>query len=170
MLVDAFLEERDAQLIKVDIIDCWDTSEGDVPQQCDTGCFAEVVSYLDELVMQDPTRDTWDALVFPTPAVGEDPECQSLLLDYVPGELVNLEKMLPPLQFHIRSKLGQLICKAWGLHLEGVILVYDPIKDEPDWIPIEGCMNDLSQVEIASVNELSGLGLRPWERKMCGAP
>ena len=50
LLVDAFLEVTDAWLIEADIVDCWNTSEGDVPQQCDTGCFAEVVSYLDELV------------------------------------------------------------------------------------------------------------------------
>ena len=51
MLVDAFLEEMDAQLIEVDIVDCWDATEGDVLWQCDAGCFTEVVSYLDELVM-----------------------------------------------------------------------------------------------------------------------
>ena len=50
LLVDAFLEEMKVRLIKVDIIDCWDASEGDVLWQCDTGCFAEVLSYLDELV------------------------------------------------------------------------------------------------------------------------
>ena len=77
MLVDTFLEETDVQLIKADIVDCWDTSEGDVPQQCDTGCFAEVVSYLDELAMQPPTRDTWETLVFPMPMVGEDSRHQS---------------------------------------------------------------------------------------------
>ena len=89
MLVDVFLEEMDVQLIKADILDCWNTSKGDVLWQCDTGCFAEVVSYLDELMTQPPTRDTWDTLVFPVPTVGEDPRCQSLLLDYVPRQPVN---------------------------------------------------------------------------------
>ena len=48
--MDAFLEATDVRLIEADIVDCWNASEGDVPQQCDTGCFTEVVSYLDELV------------------------------------------------------------------------------------------------------------------------
>ena len=49
MLVDTFPEEMDVQLIEADIIDCWDATEGDIPWQCDAGCFTEVVSYLDEL-------------------------------------------------------------------------------------------------------------------------
>ena len=74
MSVDTFLEEMDAQLIEADIIDCWDASKGDVLQQCDTGCFAEVVSYLDELVTRPPTRETWDRTrllgMGPTPGGG----------------------------------------------------------------------------------------------------
>ena len=152
MLGDAFLEEMDVQLIEADIIDCWDATKGDTLWQCHTGCFAEAVSYLDELTMQTPTR-TWDALVFPDPMLGEDPGHQSHLLDYVPRQPVNLEKMLVSLWFHIQSESGEVICKARGLYLEGVILVYDPIKDEPDWIPIEGCMNDLSWAEITSAKD-----------------
>ena len=48
-MVDAFLGVTDVQLLEADIVDCWNASEGDVLQQCNTGCFAEVVSYLDEL-------------------------------------------------------------------------------------------------------------------------
>ena len=102
--------------------------------------------------------------------VGEDPGHQSLLLDYVLGQPVTLEKMLLPLQFRVRSELGELIYKAQDLHLEGAILVYNPVKDELDWIPIEECMNNLWQVEIASAKELSGLVLQPSEWKMCRAP
>ena len=91
LLVDAFLEVTDAWLVKADIIHCWNASEGDILQQCDTGCFTEVVSYLDELTTQPPTWDTWDALVFPMPTEGEDPRCHSLILDYVPRQPVNLE-------------------------------------------------------------------------------
>ena len=112
LLVDAFLEVTDARLIEADIIDCWNTCEGDVPQQCDTGCFTEVVSYLAKLTTRTPTRDTWDALVFPVPMEGEDPRHQSLILDYVPGQPVNLEKLLLPLQFQVKYESGELICKA----------------------------------------------------------
>ena len=73
-----FLEVTDVRLLKADIVDCWNTSEGDVPQQCDTSCFSEVVSYLDKLVTRPQTRDTWDALVFPMPAEGKDPGCRGL--------------------------------------------------------------------------------------------
>ena len=100
------------------------------------------------------------------PVEGEDTRHQSLLLDYIPGQPVNLEKFLLPLWFRIRSESGEFICKAWGLCLEGAILVYDPIKDQPDLIPIEGCMNDLSWAETMSMKELSELVLRPWEWQM----
>ena len=76
-LVDAFLEEMDVQLIEKDIIDCLDATKGDVPWQCDAGYLAEVVSYLDKLVMGPPTGDTWDVLIFPAPVVREDPGHQS---------------------------------------------------------------------------------------------
>ena len=79
-----------AQLVKADIVDCWYAYAGDIPWQSDTGCFADMISYLDELVTCQPMRHTWDALVFPAPTVGEDPKCQSLQLDYVPRQPVNL--------------------------------------------------------------------------------
>ena len=164
LLVDAFLEEMSAQLVKADMVDCWDASTGDIPWQSDTSCFMDVISYLDELVMHHPTRHTWDALVFSAPMVGKDPRCQSLQLDYVPGQPVSLGEILPPLQFHMKTKSGELICKVWGLLLEGTV------NDELDWIPIKGCMGDLSQVEIACTKELSGLVLWPWEWKACRAP
>ena len=61
-----------------------------------------------------------------------------------PQATSELGEVASTLWFCVRSELGELICKAWGLHLEGAILAYDPIKDEPDWIIIKGCMNDLS--------------------------
>ena len=138
LLVDAFLEETSVQLVEADIVDCWDASARDVLRQSDTGCFADMISYLDELVTCLPTRHTWDALVFPVPMVGEDPRCQSLQLDYIPRQPVNLGEILPPLQFHMKTESGELICKVQGLLLEGMILAYDLVSDEPDWIPIEG--------------------------------
>ena len=168
--MDAFLEEMSAQLVEADIVDCWDTSTRDVPQQIDTGCFMDVISYLDDLVMHQPMRHTWDTLVFPVPAVGEDPGHQSLQLGYVPRQPVNLGEILPLLRFHIKTESGELICKVWGLLLEGMILAYNLVNDEPDWIPIEGCMGDLSQVEAASARELSELVLWPEEWKVCRAP
>ena len=162
LLVDAFLEETSVQLVEVDIVDCWDASTGDILRQSDTGCFTDMISYLDELATHLPTRHTWDALVFPMPMVGEDPGCQSLQLDYVPIQPVKLGEILPPLQFHIKTESEELICKVQGLLLEEMILAYDLVNDEPDWVPIKGCMGDLSWVEIASAKELSGLVL--WKR------
>ena len=35
LLVDAVLEATDMQLLKAEIVDCWNTSKGDIPHQCD---------------------------------------------------------------------------------------------------------------------------------------
>ena len=86
-----------------------------------------------------------------------------------PQATCELGEVASTLQFRVRSESGELICKAWGLYLEGAILIYDPVKDELDWIPIERCMNDLSQAEAASAKELSELVLWSWEREMHGA-
>ena len=76
----------------------------------------------------------------------------------------------PPLGFHMKMESGELICKVWGLLLEGMILASDPVSDELDWIPVEGCMGDLSRVEVTSAKELSELVLHPWEWKARRAP
>ena len=170
LLVDTFLEEASVQLVEADIVDCWNASAGDVPRQSDTGCFADAISYLDELAMCQPTRHTWNTLVFSMPTVGEDPRCQSLQLDYVPRQPVNLGEILPPLWFCVKTESGEFICKVWGLLLEGMILAYDLVNDESDWIAVEGCMGDLSQAKVTSAKELSELVMWPWERKVHRVP
>ena len=107
LLVDTFLEETSVQLVEADIIGCWD-----VLQQSYTGCFMDVMSYLDELVMCLPTRHTWETLVFAVPVVREDTRCQSLQLDYVPGQPVNLGETLPPLWFCMKTASGELIWRG----------------------------------------------------------
>ena len=70
----------------------------------------------------------------------------------------------------MKTESGEFICKAQGLLLEGMILAYDPVNDELDWIPIEGCMGDLSQAAVTSTKEPSELVLQPWEWKVHRTP
>ena len=69
----------------------------------------------------------------------------------------------------MKTESGEFICKAWGILLEGMTLAYNLVNDEPDWIPIEGCMGDLLQAEATSTKELSELVPQPWEWKACRA-
>ena len=68
------------------------------------------------------------------------------------------------------TKAGELICKVWGLLLEGLVLAYDLVNYEPDWITIRGCVSDLSQAEVASTKELSELIPWPWEQEAQRVP
>ena len=50
LLVDTFIEETGAELIELDITSCWGQLPEEVLHQKDEGPFADIISYLDELV------------------------------------------------------------------------------------------------------------------------
>ena len=62
LLVDVFVQETGAELVKADITSCYGQPLEEVPCQKDEGPFVEVISYLDELAWCMPAIKAWDKL------------------------------------------------------------------------------------------------------------
>ena len=45
------------------------------------------------------------------------------------------------------DEAGTYLCAVWALVFEGSIPVYNPTRDEVEWVPARGITNDLSWVE-----------------------
>ena len=111
-LVDAFVEETGVELIELDIASCWGQQPEEVLQQKDDGPFADVISYLDELVRCVPTQKAWDELVFPPPLAEPHAPCQSSHLRYILGCAMDLGGALLPLRFHITDPNSSVWCEV----------------------------------------------------------
>ena len=72
---------------------------------------------------------------------------------------MGLGPALPCTQFCISQPGRQFICVAQELLFEGSMLAYGPVSKEAEWIPVQGTVSDLSQVEEASARELSNMVL-----------
>ena len=63
---------------------------------------------------------------------------------------------MPAMEFRVTDEEGTYLCMARGLVFEGSILAYDPTRDEAEWVPTHGVINDLSWAEermtVALVN------------------
>ena len=56
LLVDAFLEVTNAEVMEADVVRCWSELPKTILLQRDEGAFAHIISYLDNLVQHLPTR------------------------------------------------------------------------------------------------------------------
>ena len=85
LLVDAFLEVTNAEVMEADVACCWSEPPKTFPLQRDKGAFAHVISYLDNLAQCLPTRKAWDELVCPPSSAVPHTPCWSGHLGYIQG-------------------------------------------------------------------------------------
>ena len=85
LLVDAFLEVTNAEVMEADVMCCWSEPLKTIPLQKDRGAFAHVISYLDNLAQCLPTRKAWDELVCQPPSAVPCTPCRSGHLGYIQG-------------------------------------------------------------------------------------
>ena len=95
ILIDAFLEVTNAEVMEADVMHCWSEPLKTIPLQRDEGAFAHVISYLDNLAQCLPTRKAWDELVCPPPSAVPHTLCWNGHLGYIQGGLVELGPVLP---------------------------------------------------------------------------
>ena len=62
---------------------------------------------------------------------------------------------MPVMQFIVTDEEGTYLCAAWALVFEGSVLVYNPARDEAEWVPACGIANNLSWVEERSAMALA---------------
>ena len=115
---------------------------------------SHAITFLDDVVMCIPTLDAWDQFVWPlgTPMPPAAMEVEQY--GYHCGQAIDLDPVMPAMQFRVTDEEGTYLCMAWALVFEGSVLVYNPARDEVEWVPTCSITNDLSWVEERSAMAL----------------
>ena len=86
LLVDAFLEMTNAEVMEADVMHCWRKPPKTILLKRNKGAFAHIISYLNYLAQHLPTRKAWDELVCLPPSAAPCTPCWSGHLGYIQGE------------------------------------------------------------------------------------
>ena len=162
-LVCAFWCETDVDLTMASIKRCWEPAPRTLHHQRENGPTAHVISYLDELAVCVPTRESWDQMVWPTTVVILFIPTEAKSYGYCRGQAVDLGPVIPAVQFHVTEERGTYLCIARALVFEGSILTYNPALNEAEWIPACGLANNLSWAEERSAVALTNYILHAQE-------
>ena len=65
------------------------------------------------------------------------------------GHIIDLGPVMLVMQFRVTDE-GTYLCVARALVFEGSVLVYNPTRDEVEWVPTCGITNDLNWAEERS--------------------
>ena len=143
-LVHAFWEETGTDLTMACIKLCWEPAPRAIYCQLENGPTAQVITFLDELVVWVPTLDAWDQLVWPPTAVVPWALTEAELYGYCYGQAVDLSPVMPATQYRVAEEGGAYLCVVGGLVFEGSVLAYNPAMNEAERIPVHGLTNDLT--------------------------
>ena len=91
-----------------------------------------IVTFLDKLVVQVPSLDTWDQLVWPPVAAVPWALTETELYSYCCGQAVDLGPVMLVAQFRVTDKGGAYLCIARALVFEGSVLAYNPARNEAE--------------------------------------
>ena len=122
----------EAELTELGIASCWGQPAAEVPLQKQDGPFADVITYLDDLVRCMLIWKAWDELVFPVPLTEPSAPRKSNHLGYILGHMVDLGGALSPLRFCMTEPSSEFVEVAHGLLFKGNILTYDPASNGVD--------------------------------------
>ena len=97
-----------------------------------------------------PTLDAWDQFVW-LPSVAMPRAAMEVeQYGYHCGNAADLGQVMPAMEFRVTDKEGTYLCAVWVLVFEGSVLVYNPTRDEAEWVLTCGIANDLSWAEERS--------------------
>ena len=102
-----------------------------------------------------PTLDAWDQFVWPPSAAVPWAITEVEQYGYHCGNAVDLSPVMPATEFRVTDEEGTYLCAARALVFEGSILVYNPTRDEVEWVPACRVANDLSWAEERSAVALA---------------
>ena len=113
------------------------------------------MTFLDDMAMHTPTLNTWDQFIWlPSTAVPWT-TTQVEQYGYHHRNAINLGAVMPAMEFRVTDEKGTYLCTARGLIFKGSILVYNPTRDEVEWVPACGVAKDLSWAEEGMVVALA---------------
>ena len=97
-----------------------------------------------------PTLDAWDQFVWPPSAAMPQATTEVEQYGYHRSNTVDLGPVMPVMEFRVTDKEGTYLCVVLALIFEGSVLVYNPARDETEWVPARGITNNVSWVEERS--------------------
>ena len=102
-----------------------------------------------------PMLNAWDQFVWLPSVAVPQATMEVEQYGYGHGCMVDLGPVMLAMEFQVTEKEGMYLCVAQALIFEGNILVYNPARDEVEWVPTSGVTNDLSRVEERSAIALA---------------
>ena len=147
-LVKAFMMVMEVQHGVRDIARCWGEPPDLHPTQPRVQEFTQVMALLDSMAVRVPSQQAFDEL-YPPYKLHNCHSCH-----YVVGSVVDLEESMPLTKLAVYDN-DRLLCRGCGLLFKGWVLVYDPQNDCTKWMRFRGSASDLSDMEIASAEELA---------------
>ena len=150
-LVPAFWHKTDMDLMMASVKLCWEPAPRTLYHQRENGPTIHVISYLDELA----TLETWDQMVWPTMVAIPHVPTKAESYSYCWGQAVDLDPVMPTMQFRVTEEGGTYLSTARALVFKGSILMYNPTLNEAKWVPVHGLANDLSWAEERSAVALA---------------
>ena len=94
-----------------------------------------------------PMLDAWDQFIWPPIAAIPQSTTQAEQYGYHHRNAIDLGAVMPVTEFRVTDEEGTYLCVVCSLVFKGSILVYDPARDEVEWVPAHSVANDLSWVE-----------------------
>ena len=105
-LVHAFWEETNVDLTVACLKLCWEPTPRAIYRKREEGPVAHIVTFLDELVVQVPSLDTWDQFVWPPTAAVPWVLTETELYGYCHDQVVDLGPVMPVAQFRVTDEVG----------------------------------------------------------------
>ena len=111
-----------------------------------------------------PMLDAWGQFVWPPSAIVPWATTEVEQYGYHYGHAIDLGPVMPVIEFQVKDEEGMYLYAVRALIFEGSILVYNPTRDEVEWVPACSIANDLSWVQERLVVVLANFVPRtPYE-------
>ena len=116
---------------------------------------SHAITFLDDVAVHVPMLDAWDQFIWPPSAAVPQAAMEVEQYGYHHGNTIDLSPVMPAMQFRVTDEEGTYLCVVQALVFEGNVLVYNPARDEAEWVPTHGITNDLSWAEERSAVALA---------------
>ena len=126
---------------------CWELQPRAVFRRMERGAVSHAITFLGDMAVRTPMLDAWDQFVWPPIVAIPRSTTQAEQYGYRCGNAVDLGAVMPAAEFRVTNEEGAYLCAACGLIFKGSVLVYDPTRDEAEWVPMHRVANNLSWAE-----------------------
>ena len=127
---------------------CWESPlRGVLRRRRERGAILYDITFLDDVAVCIPMLDAWDQFIWPPSAAVPQAAMLVEQYGYCRRNAIDLGVVMPTMEFRVTDEVGAYLGVARTLIFKGSVLVYDPTRDEVEWVPTHGVTNDLSWAE-----------------------